>query len=744
MSKQFFIRVLTACFLYFAVVVPLRCAPGQNQLLGILQSDAPAPEKWAAARQLAGIAGADVVPALAVLLTNARTSDLARYVLEPMPYPAVDKALRNALTGASGQCLAGIIATIGARRDAGDVGRLGRYLDSEDPVVVQTTLTALAKIGTSSAAKEIEARTARASAKTRTKFLAAVIQCADTLRADGKRREAFAVFQWVLSKDIPPWIHRAAVQGVIVTGGSESSKLLGKYLQSDPDTVIGLVQRELPGEGFSDVLIAGLPKLPEEKQILLLQALSQRSDSTAAAELLRVTWTGKSALRLAAIRGARHSADLVAVLADLVGDEDTNVAKAACDRLISLPEREADSAILVLLDSKTPPVRVAAARMAGHRRLAAATPLLIRAAASAQTNLADAALTALSETANESDAGAVAGLFSCPGIDEESVESLLTAMGGRAKNPEAFVNKMAAAYLRAAPKEKAALGRVLKSMGAPMPAAPLAKVEEYPFFPFCIDWHDAKKRNYAQQAAMLKELGYEGVGHIYLDGVAARLKSLDDAGLRLFQITMTVDLTPGKAPYDPRFKEVLALVKGRQVQFDLLFNGAKPADPSVEQRAVKLLQDMSDLAKDSGAQLLLYPHVGCWVQSINDAVRVADEIDRPNVGVMFNLCHWLRVDKQRDYKPLLERAMPRLWAVSVSGADDFDPNPGWSHYIQPLDKGSFNVGLFLKTLKELGYKGPIGLQCYGIGGDAREHLARSIAAWQKLRLNLEAPTPPPG
>ena len=80
--------------------------------------------------------------------------------------------------------------------------------------------------------------------------------------------------------------------------------------------------------------------------------------------------------------------------------------------------------------------------------------------------------------------------------------------------------------------------------------------------------------------------------------------------------------------------------------------------------------------------------------------------------------------------------MPRLWAVSINGADVFDDKPGWDHYIQPLDKGSFDVGGLLRTLKELGYKGPVGLQCYGIGGDTREHLARSMAAWRKLSENL--------
>jgi sugar phosphate isomerase/epimerase len=270
-----------------------------------------------------------------------------------------------------------------------------------------------------------------------------------------------------------------------------------------------------------------------------------------------------------------------------------------------------------------------------------------------------------------------------------------------------------------------------------LPLAHATEQKDYPFFPFCIDWHDAKKRSFKEQAEMLKELGYDGVGHIWLDQVAERLKTLDDAGLKLYQITLTVDVTPGKQAYDPRFKDVLGLVNGRHVQFDLLLNGMKPSDPSVDPHAVEILREMSDLARASGSQLLLYPHQGSWVERIEDSCRVADKVDRPNVGVMFNLCHWLRVDQERDYKPLLKKAMPRLWAISINGADNFDPQPGWDHYIQPLDKGSFDVGRLLKTLKELGYKGPIGLQCYGIGGDAREHLARSMTAWKTLRANLE-------
>lgn len=264
-----------------------------------------------------------------------------------------------------------------------------------------------------------------------------------------------------------------------------------------------------------------------------------------------------------------------------------------------------------------------------------------------------------------------------------------------------------------------------------------AQTETTPFFPFCIDWHDAKKRTFDEQAVMLKELGYPGVGHIWLDKVAERLKTLDEAGLKLYQITMVVEVGPNKEAYDKRFKEVLGLIKGRGVQFCLLVNGMKPSDATVDPHAVEILREMSDLAKDSGAQLLLYPHQGSWIERIEDSIRVADKVDRPNVGVMFNICHWLRVDKSRDYKPLLEQAMPRLWAISINGADNFDEKGGWEHYIQPLDSGNFDMPKFLRTLQELGYKGPVGLQCYGIGGDAREHLARSMAAWKKMQVNVK-------
>ncbi len=271
---------------------------------------------------------------------------------------------------------------------------------------------------------------------------------------------------------------------------------------------------------------------------------------------------------------------------------------------------------------------------------------------------------------------------------------------------------------------------------APATAAESTVAATNAFFAFCMDTHDARKRNLEQQAQMLKELGYDGVGHLWLDNIPERLKTLDAAGLRLFQITIRVDITPGKQPYDPRLKEVMPLLKGRRVQFVLLMHGLKPSDPAGDPGAVEILREMAALARPAGARILLYPHTADWLERIEDAIRIADKVDRPNVGVMFNLCHYLRVSKDRDYKPLLVKAMPRLWAVSINGADEFDDQPGWARYIQPLGRGSFDMAAFLKTLRQLGYTGPIGLQCYGIPGDARDHLAESMKAWRSTRAAL--------
>jgi sugar phosphate isomerase/epimerase len=255
-----------------------------------------------------------------------------------------------------------------------------------------------------------------------------------------------------------------------------------------------------------------------------------------------------------------------------------------------------------------------------------------------------------------------------------------------------------------------------------------------PFFAFCMDTHDAKKRTFQQQAQMLKERGYTGCGHRGLDKVEERIQSLDTARLKLFQIYIEVNVASDAKPaYDPRLKDVLPLLKGRPTQLAVMLKGGPPADPKLNERAIAVLRELSELAIPSGTLIVLYPHTGFWLESFSDALSIVNTVDRDNVGVMFNLCHWLKVSKDRNYAPVLNASIVRLWAVSINGAEEQYDKADWTAgYIQPLDAGAFDVSAFLKVLDDLGYKRAIGLQCYGLRGDAREHLGRSMTAWRKL------------
>ncbi len=279
---------------------------------------------------------------------------------------------------------------------------------------------------------------------------------------------------------------------------------------------------------------------------------------------------------------------------------------------------------------------------------------------------------------------------------------------------------------------------VCSMAGAQKPAAQKQKQPANAFFALCIGANDAKRRKPQQQAEMLKELGYDGMGHLWLGGVAERLKALDARGLKLYQIYMRVNIDPKKRKYDPRLKEVVKLLKGRPTQLALLVGGMKPSAQAGDARAVEIIREIADLAGPFGVRVALYPHTGDWLERMEDAVRVANKVDRKNVGVMFNLCHWLKVDDEKNLQRVLKLAIPKLFAVTINGADSgLGRRGGWNRLIQPLGKGSFDVGGVLQTLKKLGYAGPIGLQCFGLKGDAREHLKQSMAAWRKLTAALQ-------
>ena len=256
----------------------------------------------------------------------------------------------------------------------------------------------------------------------------------------------------------------------------------------------------------------------------------------------------------------------------------------------------------------------------------------------------------------------------------------------------------------------------------------------WPFFALCMDTHDAKKRTLPQQAAMLKELGYAGCGHLWLGGVETRAGTLSNAGLRLFQVYVRVDLAKPQPVDEKRIAEILPALKPHRTQLALLITGGKPSDRKLDDKAVAAIERIADMAKPHGVTLVLYPHTGDWLETSADAVRIAKKVNRPGeVGTMFNLCHWMKADANRDLRAVLREAQPWLMAVSLSGSDTPERvRAGKGNWIQPLGQGTYDIKGFLDILRDISFSGPVGLQCWGIRGDARAHLERSMGTWKRV------------
>jgi sugar phosphate isomerase/epimerase len=256
-----------------------------------------------------------------------------------------------------------------------------------------------------------------------------------------------------------------------------------------------------------------------------------------------------------------------------------------------------------------------------------------------------------------------------------------------------------------------------------------------PFFAMDTGTKDAKHQTFEQQVQMLKELGYAGFGCTAGPGLDKLLEELDKNGLRLFTVYTGVNIDPDQQKYDPKLPELIQTLKDRNtiLWLFLLSNKLKPSSIEGDERAVQIIREIAEVCANNGARVALYPHQAFWLEKVGDAVRIAKKVERRNVGVTFNLCHWLRVEPQGDIRAAIQAAMPYLSVVTVNGADK--DGKDWKQLIQTLDRGTFDVREFLKILDKCGYNGPIGLQHYGIGGDAHENLERSIQAWRKLTTN---------
>ncbi|MCU0872392.1 MAG: hypothetical protein MUE50_08600, partial [Pirellulaceae bacterium] len=118
-------------------------------LIAVLQSsDAATFDKARACQQLTALGDKESVPALAALLADERLASHARSALEMIADPSAAAALRESLGRLQGKLLAGVVNSLGVRRDAEAVGALQKLATDRSSGVADEALMALGRIAT--------------------------------------------------------------------------------------------------------------------------------------------------------------------------------------------------------------------------------------------------------------------------------------------------------------------------------------------------------------------------------------------------------------------------------------------------------------------------------------------------------------------------------------------------------------------------------------------------------------------
>lgn len=130
--------------------------PTATAALAVLASEAGVHEKARACQQLGDFGGPESVPALASLLSHEVLADYARSGLEGIADPSAGLALRQALGTLQGRNLAGVVNSLGVRRERAALPELQALALDPKRGVAAEAMASLGMMGSVEAAKTLQ------------------------------------------------------------------------------------------------------------------------------------------------------------------------------------------------------------------------------------------------------------------------------------------------------------------------------------------------------------------------------------------------------------------------------------------------------------------------------------------------------------------------------------------------------------------------------------------------------------
>ena len=246
--------------------------------------------------------------------------------------------------------------------------------------------------------------------------------------------------------------------------------------------------------------------------------------------------------------------------------------------------------------------------------------------------------------------------------------------------------------------------------------------------------------DFAAQCEMVKEIGYDGIQRAIWDGTRRQEADVlatckEKYGLDVAGIYIVLDLNfPEEHPHNKGILTLLENIEGCD-KIDLAIRGAgkgiAPSSPLGDAPVTAWLLKALEICERRGIDLLLYTHIKFWMDQHSDAIRLCQQINHPNLGIVVTLPHWYGVDGKNTLG-FLSSVYPYARKVHLSGSRRTPL--GWSGIVtaQPLDSGELDCFAIVGTLKNMGYEGMFGYLGWDDGGDPYIKLKRSYDALRDM------------
>ncbi|MCC7406731.1 MAG: sugar phosphate isomerase/epimerase [Phycisphaeraceae bacterium] len=244
---------------------------------------------------------------------------------------------------------------------------------------------------------------------------------------------------------------------------------------------------------------------------------------------------------------------------------------------------------------------------------------------------------------------------------------------------------------------------------------------------------------------MLAELGirgyhhacYTAFEHACMADLAAESRC---TGVEVVGVSLFVDLSGTREDMRPqRTIQILnELEATRHVEIALsVRDGSVPiSDPRGDDAAVKVLEQLLEIAERRDLTLGLYPHCNDWLERFGDGLRLVERLNHPRLGCVFCGFHWYYKEEARLRRLREQLSVARSTRGGIKGANlcgsTRSAEKGGRPTIEPLGQGDLDNLALLTCLSDAGYDGWIDLQGYSVGGDVYAHLRQSRDAFAEM------------